>query len=74
MKRSPVLYTACLAAFVSMNCSQAGPATSPGPSAGAPAAQAGSASAGAPALAGAGPTGMAGAPIASGGTGGSDSG
>ena len=72
MKRSPVLYAASLAAFVSLNCSQDGGKVYS--SAGGPSAQAGSGSAGAPALAGAGPVGVAGAPTtASGGSGGSDS-
>jgi len=77
MKRTAVLYTACVGAFVSMSCSQAGPPGSTTPSAGAPAAQAGAA--GAPTAAGGSGgtgTGAAGAPAVggSGATAGSASG
>jgi len=72
MKQSTVLYTACLGAFVSISCSQAGPSNPTPPSAGAPAVQAGAA--GAPVGGGSGGTGAAGAPVTSGGTGGSSSG
>ncbi len=69
MKRTTVLYTACLSAFVSMACSQGGPAASGGPTAGAPAMTAG-AGGGVVVGAGAGgaPIATAGAPSAGAGT------